>query len=266
MKPFLIQKISDEGTADPFFARMMCQNLELRNFVMCGEVQIKEFDGLYEPLFNNLAECRQAFKECARLIDDHSRKISSGEIIEGQNNAWTVRESIAQELNRNFKDFFIKGRISLQCLDKLSAFMGYPIGFFFQKDPAFEKGLQSILGRGEDSRLKEFVKMLRDDRQWYALFREIRTEIEHNGFNLPMINYKIDSSGKGQVLIPTVNNQKIEDFLNVLWSNLFEFSEEVFVTLVDLKLTYPAMIVGIPEVERDPKMPIKYRIGVRKGK
>jgi len=266
MKPFIVQKILNEGTSEPFFARMMCQNLELRDFVINGEEQKKEFDELYEPLLNNLIECRQAMKECIKLITEHSQKINSGMIISGQEKAWTIKESVDKDLNRNFKDFFIKGRIALQCLDKLSKYMGFSIGFFFQKDKNFDEQVKTIADQNKDQKYQGFLEMLKNDRAiWYTLFRNIRVEIEHSGFNLPATKYNIDSTGKGQALFPTVDNKSIIDFLNLIWGNLFEFCEDVFVHLVDLKLTPPAIMTHIPESKRNPEMPIKYRIEANVG-
>lgn len=260
MKPFLIQKISDEGTSEPFFARMMCQNLELRRFIAHSDESIKEFDALYEPIFNNLVECRQALRESVKLISDHSRKISTGEIISGQEKAWTITESVDKDLNRNFKVFFIKARISLQCLDKFSKFMDNSIGFFFQEEKEFQKGIQNFIADGKDQRRLNFIEMFKNDRAWYSLLREIRVKIEHEGFNLPPAKYIIDSQGRGQVLFPLINNETIEDTLNLMWGNIFEFSEDVFVSLIGFKLTFPAMISIIPESDRRSDMPIKYRV------
>ena len=263
MKEFVVQKISDEGSSEPFFARMMIQNLELRDFVIHGETQRKEFDKLYEPLLNNLMECRQAMQECIRLITEHSEKINAGTVISRQDKAWTISESIDKNLNRSFKDFFIKGRIALDCLDKLSKHMGFDIGFFFKKDSNFNEQAKDIKANNKDQKETNFIEMLESDRvAWFALFRNIRVRIEHNGFNLPTTKYDIDATGKGMVLLPTIAGKSIIDLLNLLWNNLFEFCEDVFVSLIDLKLTPPAIMVQIPEFERKPEMPIRYRVSL----
>lgn len=263
MKQFIIQKMLNEGSSEPFIARMMMQNSQLRDFVIHGETQKKEFDNLYEPLLNNLIECRQAMQECVRLITDHSEKINAGAIISGQDRAWTISESIDKDLNRSFKDFFIKGRIALACLEKLSKYMSFDIGFFFQKDSNFNKRVEDIKANSNDPKQINFITMLESDRAaWYVMFRDIRVRIEHSGFNLPASKYDIDPTGKGKVVFPTIEGKSIIDFLSLMWNNLFEFCENVFVILVDLKLTPPAIMVQISESERKPEMPIKYRIGI----
>ena len=50
---FILQKISDEGTTEPFFARMMLQTMELRDFTLSGPTHEKEkleFDREIEKL------------------------------------------------------------------------------------------------------------------------------------------------------------------------------------------------------------------------
>lgn len=261
---FIFQKILNEGTSEPFFARMMLQIMEIRDFIMPGPLHEKdrlEFDKYYEPVLNNLIECRHAKLNCEKLIEEHSKKMETGEIVVSQGRAYEIKESIDIDLNRNFKDFFMKGEVSLQCLNKLCKYWGYPISFFFQNDKDFEKKSEKFISINKGEKYEHFVDMLKKDRiSWYLFFNEVRNKIEHEGFNLPKILYKINQDGKMMAYFPTINDRPLLEILNNFWNNLFEFSEDVFIFLFSFKLPPITEIGVIPENERDPKCPKKYRV------
>jgi len=264
---FIVQKIFDEGTAEPFFARMMVQIMKIRDFIFPSEKERSKFDKYYEPILNNLIECRIAKINCEKLIEEHNRKIETGEIVFFQEHTIGVKETIDVELNKNFKDFFIKGKIALQSLVKLSKYLGYPISFLLKKDEKFEKESWNFINKYKGQKYKDFVKMLKDNRvSWYTNFNNIRNTIEHQGFNLPKIIYNTDKNGKVIARFPRINSRSLEEVINLFFGSIFEFVEDIIIFLFTFRIKSPVEIVCIPQDKRNNSCPIKYKLTIDASK
>lgn len=257
----VLKKVKDTGTNDPFNARLLFGVMKLRDHVVKDDKERLVFDKLYQPVFENLEETQEYMNKCISLINSHKNKVNSGEITGFQGEVIEVRETIDRDLNKNFKDFFIKGNIALKALSPLSKHLGYHISFFFQDEKKFKAGKEKFLKLYNTEGVKEFTKMLDKDRNgWYQYFNTARDKIEHEGFSLPDIKYAKIASGKVKALFPTVDNCQIPDFLQLIWNNLFEFVEDVAVSLISFNLKSPLIIRIIPEEQRDKSLPLKYDI------
>src|SRR5437016_6278650 len=102
---FRIQKISDEGPSDPFYARLWIGVLDLRNMaIRCRfksndvEKHRARFDESYDPVLKALGASRTATKNIQHVVDDHVRKLATGEIVEFQTSAYEISESIDKSL------------------------------------------------------------------------------------------------------------------------------------------------------------------------
>lgn len=257
-----IIKVKNIGSRDPFNARLMIGVMNLRDAVITSEEDRRLFDKLYEPVLENLEDSQQAKDEMEKIINEHEQKIKSKEIVSFQhgNDILEISESIDKDLNRLFKEFFIKGEIALKSLQHLTKQFGIDIGFFFAKDEKFSAGIDNLkispLKGG-----KEIARMLSDDRKWHTAFNEIRSRIEHQGLKLPEIKYIHDGSTV-KTLIPTINSKRVDDVIRLMFTNLFEFTEDMIAHLVAERLIDPLRIISLQERQRDPIMPIKYVIGI----
>ena len=262
MKGVLI-KYKDTGTEDPFNARMMFGVMKLRDAFIKNEEERLKFDNIYHPIFESLDDCMHCKKQFVDLITLHKKKISSKEIVGFQSNGTIleIHESIDIEMNRLFKDFFIKGEIALKGLQKLTKTYGLEIGFFFQDDTAFQKGVDRFLAEGK-SDSKAVVEMLKSDRKWHTTFNEIRIAIEHGGFSLGGIKYHHDSGGNVIVSIPKIYDKDLDEVVNIMSNNVFEYIEDVIVMTASRNIKPPFRIIQISEDKRDPSLPIKYTVGI----
>lgn len=253
-------KIKNKGTEDPLIARLFFGVLKLRDYIIQEEQERLAFDQKYEPVKANLEEAQEDMLSLIEAMDSHLRKVNGEEIIRFQNGVIEVSESIDNFMNKNFKNFFIKGDISVRSLMKLAQHLGFDISFFLRKDKDFEKGAKLFLEKYPEKKYVEFIKMLESDRKsWYATFDLIRNKIEHEGLSLPNTKY-IKDKEKVVVIFPTINGESLEELLKAFWENLFEFIEDVTVNLISFKLTPPFMIRMIPEESRDKSFPLKYDI------
>lgn len=254
-------KYKDSGTEDPFNARMMFGIMKLRDALVKNDVERLEFDNLYTPVFESLDDCLQCKKQLVELVTDHKNKVQAKEIVGFQHSGeiLEIHESIDREMNKLFKDFFIKGEIALKGLQKLCKRYDLDIGFFFQNDKKFKKGADELAAG--DQGLKMISEMLTNDRKWYSAFNEIRNAIEHHGFSVGGVKYHHTVGGDAKVLIPRINDKEIHEVVEIMSVNVSDFIEDLIAMTINRKIA-PFYVVIIPEDKRDPSLPLKYTVSI----
>ena len=250
---------------DDFYSRFLIQMSQIRDCTYSKEL-CTTYDKSYHPIFQNLLEAKLAKEHCENLISKHKQDIAEGNDGIYHGRQIDVKNPIDDELNIYFKDFFIRGTITIRCLMRHTAFMGCGIGFLFVDDniKKYRKGLEKFPLRNDDPRFDVLSSMIkRNKTNWYYKFNEIRTKIEHDGFTLPNIQYRLNSQDKVEIILPVFGEQGIEDMLKICWENLTNLCEEVLVLLLSLKLEDHMIMVMIPDHMRDKHFPIKYAVRLK---
>lgn len=257
----IITKDYNYGSSDPFVARMMMEIFEIRDFVFAGEDKRRDFDKIYNPILQNLREARLARERCFELVNNYSQKVSDGKIANIENNTITIIESIDDDLNIWFKDFFIRGYIASKNLERLGKFLGYDISFFFENNSKFEDGGKKFVESNPTGMHQFIIDMVSNDRrEWYSDYVKIRNQIEHEGFCVPKIVYSMSKNKHIEAVFPRFSNIDILTYLDVTWNNLFAYFEDIMVFIMTLALPKELVIMNIPEKSRDPEKPIKYKV------
>lgn len=254
------------GTSDPFMARMLFQITQIRDFIY-KDNERKKFDEIYNPIFQNLFEAKVAKEKCEQLLKTHTEKIKNNEICSYKTEDPVIRinETIDNDLNLFFKDFFIRGIMALRNLVKFAGFLGFNISFsIISEEKKYLEKKNKFLNKILDEKFKELCDMIENDRKsWYLIFSDIRNKVEHGGFKLPDIQYVLGGNDEIKVFYPTINYQKVEEILGICWQNIFRFCEDIVVFLLSTKLKDPLIIVSIPEDSRDRASPVKYKVSVK---
>jgi hypothetical protein len=263
------QNIAQPGTlrfsynikeGDDFYARFLMQMSQIRDCAYPREQRLA-YDNSYSPVFQNLVEAKFAKEHCENLITQHKQNIAEGKDGIYHGSQIDVKKPIDDDLNMYFKDFFIRGTIAIDCLMRHTAFMGSGIGFLFVDDnpKKYKKGLEKFPLKNDDQRFTALVEMIKHNKTgWYSQFREIRRKIEHEGFALPHLRYRLGLENKVEIIFPTFSKQSIEEILKICWENLTSLCEEILVFLLSLKFKDYIVIVRIPENMRDKHFPARY--------
>jgi glutathione reductase (NADPH) len=116
---FRIQKVRDEGTAEPFIARLWLGLMELRDQALQGassdlEQARRAFDDAFWPVLDALDTLRDAAKRVRTLLTDHRRKVESGAIVSFQAIAFGIDESIDLSLRQESDRFLTSHAKPLQ--------------------------------------------------------------------------------------------------------------------------------------------------------
>lgn len=265
---FRIQKIADEGTSELFYARLWLGVLELRDEALRAKLKSNEidearcdFDVSYKPILDAMGASRTAMKNIQQLILDHQRKVSEGEIILFQTNAFQISESIDNALRDEIATFLVNGLIAMKRTQKVIEQFGINIGCLFTKQANFEKGISELKVQGHSS-LAEFLYDVRS--AWSENFINGRNSLEHDGWVLPPVKYRVVAAQKVEIIEPQIDGIPVSRYSKEMLNRIISFVENVIVYAFKSTTESPLVIVEIPDTQRDAACPKRFCLDLKR--
>lgn len=258
---WIVQKLADEGSASPFMARLFLGLMRLRDAVYSDPVARESFDKVFDFVPTSLFAVRTTAKEISELWVGHARKVATGEIVRRQGVAIHIDESIDKELRKQVEHFLNNAaRVIKQGMQGLTAQLGVDIGFLFNKQSTFERGIAAL--KASDTPLADYLETSRQT--WSERLIESRNDLEHKNWSLPRIAY--DTSGAIIVAVePLVAGQPVTEFVQAMLDRVCCFVEDVTAHCLQQKMMAPITITEIPLEERRPESPERFRITLAVG-
>jgi hypothetical protein len=260
---FQIAKVSDEGSSDPFIARVFYGILRLRDgaiqHVTRGvnfEQRRKEFDDLYNPVLTAITAARKATGDITVLVSEHSRKIADGTILSFQPRAVSIAESIDAPLHDAVSRLLVQGVIALKAIQPVTRFFHIDIGSFFQKMDSFARGVANLKAAGHID-LATYLQTARDT--WTEEFIAQRAALEHQGWTLPRVRYVETGERSYRMEEPRIGSVPISAFAVVSVWRLQALVENVVVYAMTTVMQPMLALEEIPAADRDPTMPVRFR-------
>ncbi len=256
----LVQKVEDEGTTSPFFARLMIEVLTIRDCIYFNKDQQSHFDHLYDPVLSGLRNMREASRDIAKEWEEHRAKIESGQIIKRNGRNINIIEHIDRSLRRDLESFLNTAvRTIKQSLQALTKELGLEINFLFQKDSAFQTGIAKL--RRSDAALAEYLIA---SRLWSEPLVLARNSLEHGTIPTPKVSYSINSYPV-QAGEPQFDGRPITQFTIDVLDRVCCFCEELIVHGFRKQLPRGFDITEVPFAERDPISPIRFHVTIVPG-
>lgn len=254
-----LQKDMDVGTNNPIVARLTIGLFDIIKFSSLSDEK-KEMvkSNCYEIMkLLVLAEkvAKPIIEEITKIIEDIRK---NG--IKTQSNGRCINVPSATKLGESRA--FIK--YAKQTLQKVTE----NINIIYDKKyrgPYFHKIRDDFIL--EFSKNFVVTKLLIEDQEWIKKIIDLRNEDEHPKTGKAFCNnfdIKTDAGGKFVVILPTFfEGTQIGNALEVYSHNLLTFTEEI--TAYSLEKFFPeiATIYELPEDQRNPEMPIRFRIGLK---
>lgn len=265
MHQFVIKtfsKLYENNDQRNFAARFQCGIPKIRDNVFLENENRKKFDALFIPVVHNLEEMLFAKDSCLKIIDVYKKKLEekSEEFIKTS----TIDEGISFDLNMFFKDFFVRGKIAIDNVIKLSDFLGFKINYFFAEDKKFNTEFEKITEK-EHQVFKMLAERIQEERNgWLKSFQKMRNQIEHHGFQIPQPQYSLNKE-KTKIQVHFFKLEKsfeLEQSLQALWNNLLELLEDIIALFLATKIKAPFALQHLPEELRDKKLPLKYQVAI----
>jgi hypothetical protein len=139
---FLVKKFADEGAHSPFMSRIFYGQLKLAETL--GTKQ-EAFRKAHWNLMTTLLEIRDTAKDVVKTWKDHIRKVDEGSIVERHGLDIQITENVDRPLGRLVSEFLTGATRSFkERMQQTARTLGLEIGFLYQKQVAFERGLADL--------------------------------------------------------------------------------------------------------------------------
>jgi hypothetical protein len=227
MKQFIpkVEKVANVGTNEPFLARIVMGLPEILD-VADFEEKDKIKESIMEIFINGLLP---AFSHLQEL-----RSIESGK-----------KEKLVIDLNKAYFGFYDRIRaVYKDKMQRTAKFMGFEIGFMFQSDKVFEKG---ILGfkKAYPNVHADVIDAMRKNRI---------------GWQNAVARFRNDYAEHQTIFEKDVEELRSLKSAEICFNNCWTAIERILGELICSKLYRWAGIEEIPESERDQSMPKRFRI------
>jgi len=253
---WLVQKLADEGASSPFMARLFMGILRMRDVAYPDPAKRDAFDKTYEAVSATLVSARDTAKEIETLWLAHAARVTSGVGVRRTAHILDIGDGIDRDLRRLTENFLVAAARALKhSLQQLAGELGVNLGFWFQQQPAFEKGVAALALN--DPTLAAYLQAARA--AWSETLVLRRNSIEHDGWCLPKTTYR-DEAGVVTPIEPDIDGVPFRAFVSSMLDRLSCAIEEITVHLLSARM--PPQI-GVHEIaidDRPAEAPERFRI------
>jgi hypothetical protein len=236
--------------------------MRLRDAVFAEKSQDREhFDKAYEFVLMTLLNTRTSAQTVASLISEHKRGVADGTVARLRGHNIEVDENISKELRKEVESFLNSAvRVLKQGMQGVAKVLGCEIGFFFKKQAAFEKGIESL--KKKDALGAAYLV---EARKWSErLIVSGRNALEHTGWMLPQMKYSRTTDGI-QVEEPQIEGQRTSEFVLFMLDRLSCFVEEITAHCLQQRFPAGLSVTEIVQPNRDPQMPLRFQLALTEG-
>lgn len=252
----VIHERGNEGTSSPFVARLFKGICDIRDYVISDRALRTRFDKVFEGVIFGLESVRETTRSVAQLYSRHSEAVARGEIARITNGDIRVSNSIDTELRKEVESVInTSTRIVKERMKELLKILDINIGFLFQKEAAFQKGVARL--RSGDPALADYLLETRT--RWCERLMTIRNELlEHGTWSLGHVRYEQSGSGV-RAIEPLVDGQPVTRFVAHIADRIYCFVEELCAHAFQARMQHDVSLTEIPLGQRDPRDVARFR-------
>ena len=126
----------------------------------------------------------------------------------------------------------------------------------FQNNKNYLAHLNQLGDQGQPE-LEKYLGSIRN--VWLEELSSLRIEIEHSGWVLDRMNF-MTSEGGVVIQIPNINGVPLDLFVVQTVNRVLLFIEDMMVYAMKKFSKWPLGVAEIPQAERDPSLPSRFRI------
>jgi hypothetical protein len=261
-----IQQVSDYGTANSIVARLSLQTSELLQCCRMPQKQKKElFGSMFSHVQPKVMACFSIKERLSKEIRAHQKKIDeTGLELQAQGRAYTLPSIL--DLRLHAETFLYNAKSALR--DFTAVFL-----VLFSKDFGKKAHYHKVHEWAEQhfGSADPLTKMLdHDQATWIARIVKMRNAVEHPDDHsgvLHVENFTVTQRGNTAFVtepmwyLDSETKGPIAAEMDVFVTNLLTFCEEtVVLCLEEFNSGFPIAFAEIPEAERDPACPMRFRV------
>lgn len=268
MKPSMWQMkhVADEGTSEPFVARLRLGALELRDLYIGfdatndkdRELRRRHFDERYSPVLDALDSARTHQKAISEVLDAHRAQVADGSIISRHNKAIQIGQTIDATLRDHLASFLLASARAAKLFQVVSSYLGLEIGFVFKEESKFLTALE-VLRQSDASELADYLAGARQG--WSATLINRRIALEHRGWRLSDAIYLENRDGSVTFKEPSVDDLPVSKFSAKMLDHLLGFVEDILAFAVQRRVRPTLDLIDVPQANRDDGNVKRFRLG-----
>lgn len=263
---FVFQPYLSRGTATPCVARTMIQTADLVQAFPLDEAKKKEIIDISHDVMLKLVACLDEAEPVIQAVEEGKASIARG--IKTNAAGTAMQLPAVEDLRSHGEGFLYNVKAALREIARLfGPFYGQKFDHRFQKIRQWAEATY-----GPDEPLTEF---LRSDAAWIERVIGMRNAVDHPGSGdgtLSVEDFKVARVKPVlEVSEPTWRREAeqasaIVSDMTMIMDNLLTLFEDILTdALTRLAPDGPMVIYEVPEAERDPKMPVRYRVGLNEA-
>jgi hypothetical protein len=223
-----VRRFADVGTAEPFVARLTIGLLDILDATQFpNRDEIKE--SIIELALESIMPAFLSLRELRKIAADEKVPILTKQ--------------------KNYEDMYKSLWAAYKDRMKITAkLMGYDLGFLFQKDSLFDGGCVRFAKTHPEVSEELIIRMKRNRAEWQLALRRFRNDyLEHK----------------------KIKREDVEEFYSLAHAELTFYRvwvaiEETLAILIVTQLSGNFCFTDIPDTERDPQLPLRFRLGLAK--
>lgn len=259
---FVMEKMADEGTRTPFMARIFMGLLQLRDTAFRDLKERQQFDALLDQALTPLMAARTAAKEIEESWRSHSEAVASGAAVKVKDGTVEVVGDFYRGFRREVNTFLYDAAKALkEGGQKVGTSAGKDIGFMFQKENPYQKGLAAM--RATDPVLAAYMEATRN--HWSQRLIKARNDLDPNGWTLPRVRYEPLDGQRVVAHQPLIDGQPTIEFVTHMLDRVSCFVEEFFAYCFRTRFPKEIDLTEIPLSGRPAHAPERFRITLKTG-
>ena len=260
--PFVFQPHLSRGSATPCVARTMIQTGDLVNAFLLDEAKKQAILGVSHDVMLKLSACLDDAEPIIKAVEEGKATIADG--VRANPGGTAMELPGVRDLRTRVEGFLYNVKGALREIARVfGPFYGQNFNHKFQK---IRQWAESTYGADD-----ALTKSLNADAAWIERVIGMRNAVDHPGSGdgtLFVEDFKVVRVNPLGVTEPSwwrdaESASPIADEMSVIMDNLLTLFEEFVVDgLMRLFPDGPLVIYEVPEAERDPKMPVRFRVGL----
>ena len=257
-KNIMVIELDRFGTSTPFIARLQLFVLKLRDIIYSDDTEKYAFDSAYDRFFEPAKRAFISYKKILELHQNYLNDMEAGKIVLLNGNTINVLSSIDSELSLLVNEVLSEAEMAFKGLiNEFFPFLRVNYKFMTQKEKVFEKGIKEL--EENDPLLADYLRTNRAE--WSSKLNRIRNEKEHNGWNLPRVQFLKDEKDNVKVVFPTIENVFYLDFIKFILSSMFTCAEELIVYILQKQLNI-IYVYEMPDEEKNQQIAFRFNVAL----